>query len=175
MQQIPKDLVLAAVVRTFFKYFTAGVLETQSGGNTLDRYEPRNVKQTMLSHYEKIATVFNEEAFYAIFRMNYEEAEMESVLRNFVTKTTRQIDLVRLACRTNELYSAMIAEYKRNFELLLCGRIATAEEPRQAFTHCPGAGNISREKAESIITALANNAYSRGRDLSCGAKPQTKA
>lgn len=169
MEEVSKDRVMAAVVSTFFKYFTAGVLESQSTGDPLERYEPRNVKQTMLEHYEKISSVFNSEAFYAIFRMNYDEAEIEAVLRKAVTPTTSAMELVRIACRTEELYQTMVSEYKRNFEQLLCGHIATREENEKNFTRCPSAGKMSRAMAENIINRIAANAYGEGRKAA-GAK-----
>lgn len=163
MEKINKDRVLADVVSTFFKYFTLGVIESSTGTDINERYEPRNVKQTMLNHYEHIAPAFNNEAFYSIFRLNYEEAEMESVLRGFVSDDTTQMDLVRLACRTSELYEVMVSEYKRNFELLLCGRIATLDEHERNYARCPSAGMIDLNTAENIINGIAANAYERGR------------
>lgn len=170
MKQINKDRVLAAVVSTFFKYFTAGVLEQQTSVDVNERYEPMNVKRAMLNHYEHIGNVFNNEAFYSIFRMNYEEAEIEAVLRRFMSTDTTQMELVRLACRTQELYDAMVNEYKRNFELLLCGRIAGQDEHEEAYTRCPEAGTMSLERAESIINNIAANAYERGKKLAKGQK-----
>lgn len=164
MQQVSKDRVLAAIVRTFFKYFITGVIESQHGEASPERYEPRCVKQTMLNYYEKIAPAFNNEAFYSIFRMNYDEEELESVLSENITSTTSLMDLVRLVCRTDEFYSAMVSEYKRNFELLLCGRIAIHDEYERDYARCPSAGCMDADKAESIINRMASNAYECGRN-----------
>ena len=165
MEQISKDRVLAAVVSTFFKYFTCGLIEAQTDSDPATRYEPKNVKQTMLNHYDKIAPTFNQEAFYAIFRMNYDEHELEDVMRNTVTPSTTLMDLVRTACRTDDFYNLMVSEYKRNFELLLCGRIATKDEHEQAYKRMPSAGTMNRLTAESIINRIANTAYEQGRKL----------
>lgn len=162
MEQIRKDLVLAAVVRTFFKYFTVGIIETQSDNSTADRFEPSNIKRTMLEHYEEIGQAFNTEAFYAIFRMNYEENEIEETVRRNVASGATLMDLVRLACRTDELYEAMVNEYKYNFELLLCGRIAAQDDQIHTIMHCPSAGRMPRQLAESIINRIATAAYERG-------------
>lgn len=163
MEQIPKDLVLAAVVRTFFKYFTAGVLESQTTDHSTDRYEPRNVKQAMLNHYGQIGQAFNDEAFYSFFLMNYEESEAEPVLRKAASGGTSQMELVRIACRSAEFYEAMVSEYKRNFELLLCGQTASSNGSTDGYTHCPSAGDMPRDRAELIINRMAANAYERGR------------
>ena len=52
MKQISKDIVLAAVVRSFFKYFVTGIIESQHGTDIQNGFEPINVKKTMLNHYE---------------------------------------------------------------------------------------------------------------------------
>lgn len=170
MEQINKDCVLAAIVRTFFKYFTAGVMESEVGTATADLYEPRNVKQVMLAHYDKIGQTFNSEAFYSIFRMNYEEDEIESVLRRDAVGNVTLMELMRTACRTDELYESMVSEYKRNFGLLLCGRIESQDEHERAYTRCPSAGTMNLETAENIVNRMAANAYARGRELSRAAR-----
>lgn len=164
MEQISKDHVLAAVVRTFFKYFTIGVLESRHGSPSTDHYEPKNVKQAMLNHYGQIGAVFNNEAFYSFFRMNYDASEAEPVMRDAATTCTSKQELVRLACRTEEFYDAMVSEYKRNFELLLCGRVAVGEEFAGLYTPCPSSGKMARDKAEQIINSMAAMAYKRGQE-----------
>lgn len=165
MEQIPKDLVLAAVVRTFFQYFTVGVLEPQTGAHSADRYEPRSVKQALLNHYGQIGQTFNNEAFYSIFMMNYEEAEVEPVLSKAAAAGTSPMDLMRIACRSEAFYQAMVSEYKRNFEQLLCGQIATTDSYSEGYTRCPQAGEMSVDRAEMIINRMAANAYECGRKI----------
>ena len=92
MNKISKDRALAALVRSFFKYFLTGIMEGK------DIHDPKAVKQTLLEHYEHVAQVYNREAFYAIARMNYEAAEIENALRQ--QPTTDLMQLVRIACRT---------------------------------------------------------------------------
>ena len=116
---INKDRVLAAIVRVFFKYFVTGIIESQDNYDVEARFEPKNVKLIMLNHYENISKVFNREAFFAIVKMNYESEEIEPALRKLMTSNTTDMELVRFACRTEDMYNAMVAEYKRNFEFLL--------------------------------------------------------
>lgn len=54
MEKIEKDKVLSAVVRTFFKYFTLGIIEG-SAEDAMDMsiYEPKSVKQYVVKHFEK--------------------------------------------------------------------------------------------------------------------------
>ena len=121
------------------------------------------MKQTLLEHYEHVAQVYNREAFYAIARMNYEAAEIENALRQHPTNDLMQ--LVRIACRTEPFYQAMVEEYKRHFLILLEGRLATSEEANQ-YTPCAEAGFIDEALAIDIINRIAQNAYSQARKLS---------
>lgn len=163
--QIRKDKVLAAIVRTFFKYFVTGIIETQCNADINERLNPKNIKETMLQHYENISKYFNKEVFFAIFRINYGQEEMERQLRSFMNDTTTDMDLVKFACRTEEFYQMMINEYKRNFEMLLLGHLETDEEHEKNYTRCFSAGMTSVELAEHIIEETASNAYMQGKEI----------
>ena len=69
---IGKDITIAALVRAFFKYYVTGLLETQTDVDPQERFEPKNLKSLMLNHYGSIGKHFNQEAFYALSRLNYE-------------------------------------------------------------------------------------------------------
>lgn len=163
---INKDKVLAHVVRTFFKYFVTGIIESQSDKNYQECFEPRYIKKIMLDNYEYISRYFNKEAFYAIFRMNYKQEEMEQQLRSFMTTTTTDMDLIRFACRTEEFYNIMVKEYKRNFELLLLGHLESYEENEKYYTRGLSSETINKKLAEHIIKEIAENAYVQGKGLS---------
>ena len=168
MEKIEKDKVLSAVVRTFFKYFTLGIIEG-SAEDAMDMsiYEPKSVKQYVVKHFEKISATFNEEAFYAFYRMNYLEEEVEEELQKFISSSgeTSTMDLMRFACRTDEFYSTMVSEYKRNFESLLCGSFATLSKACEGFTECEALGIIAVDMAENIINRIAHQAYGEGKKL----------
>lgn len=160
---IGKDIAIAALVRAFFKYYVTGALETQTGVDLQERLEPKNVKKMMLDRYERISALFNQEAFYAISRMNYEADEIEPLLKDFATPETTDMELVRFACRTDEMYQTMVEEYKRNFMNLLAGHIETQDEHVNSYTRNPSLGEIDIEKAESIINRMATRAYELGK------------
>ena len=160
---IGKDIVIAATVRAFFKYFVTGLLEAQTDVDIQERFEPKNIKRTMLNHYERISKLFNQEAFYAISRMNYEADEIEPLLKNFVTEATTDMDLVRFACKTDEFHQTLVAEYKRNFINLLDGRIETQDEYVNSYTRCPGIGEMDTDTAENIVNRMASRAYELGK------------
>ena len=129
--------------------------------NKFEDYE--NVKKMMLDRYERISALFNQEAFYAISRMNYEADEIEPLLKDFATPETTDMELVRFACRTDEMYQTMVEEYKRNFMNLLAGHIETQDEHVNSYTRNPSLGEIDIEKAESIINRMATRAYELGK------------
>ena len=160
---IGKDIVIAATVRAFFKYFVTGQLEAQTDVDIQERFEPKNIKRTMLNHYERISKLFNQEAFYAISRMNYKADEIEPLLKDFVTEATTDIDLVRFACKTDEFHQTLVAEYKRNFINLLDGRIETQDEHVNAYTRCPEIGEMDTDTAENIVNRMASRAYELGK------------
>ncbi len=150
---IRKDYVLAMLVRLFFKYYVTGIVEKSAKAGMQDALEPRNVKQLMLEHYEEIGKRYNEEVFYAIVRMNYEEATMEQEIRDFVSQqgTTDMMQLMRFACKTDSFYNTMVEEYKRNFFLLLEGRLATDEEHEEQYTRNESLGSMDIDLAQLII------------------------
>lgn len=164
---IEKDKVLSAVVRTFFKYFTLGIIESSTEDcNDMSVYEPRNVKQVVVRHFEKFSKTFNEEAFYAFSRMNYMEEEVEKELQKFVSaNNSSDIDLMRFACRTDNFYSTMVSEYKRNMELLLCGIFSANAEQASQYNRCSEIGIIRTSDAEAIINRMANQAYEKGKKI----------
>lgn len=167
MEKIEKDKVLAAVVRTFFKYFTLGIIEAYADDpNDMSVYEPKSVKQFVVKHFEKYSQTFNEEAFYAFSRMNYIEEEVEEELKKFMSGgNVSAMELMRFACRDDEFYSTMVSEYKRNMELLLCGIFSATPEQASQYTRCNSIGNMPQDNAEAIINRIANKAYEKGKKI----------
>lgn len=165
--RIEKDKVLAAVVRTFLKYFTLGIIEAYADDpNDMSVYEPKSVKQFVVKHFEKYSQTFNEEAFYAFSRMNYIEEEVEEELKKFMSGgNVSAMELMRFACRDDEFYSTMVSEYKRNMELLLCGIFSATPEQASQYTRCNSIGNMPQDNAEAIINRIANKAYEKGKKI----------
>ena len=165
--RIEKDKVLAAVVRTFFKYFTLGIIEAYADDpNDMSVYEPKSVKQFVVKHFEKYSQTFNEEAFYAFSRMNYIEEEVEEELKKFMSDgNVSDMELMRFACRDDEFYSTMVSEYKRNMELLLCGIFSATPEQASQYSRCSSIGEMPQDNAETIINRIANKAYEKGKKI----------
>lgn len=153
MKKIRKDYVLAMLVRVFFKYYVTAIVEHAVKAGIQDAFEPRSIKKLMLEHYEQIGKRFNDTVFYLIVRMNYEEKTMEQEIRDFVarTGTTDMMQLMRFACKTDSFYNTMVEEYKRNFLLLLEGRLATDEEHEEQYTRNKALGTMDIDLAQHII------------------------
>lgn len=170
MEKIEKSKALAAVVHTFFKYFILGVIEGKAGDNApadMNLYEPHNVKQTATEYIEDVSRLFNQEAFYAISRMNYVEEELERELKQFIVSgnTADAMGLMRFACRTEDFYCAMVNEYKRNMESLLCGSLSPVANGDDITPMTETLGVMETRAAEDIINRIANCAYEEGRKL----------
>lgn len=163
METIRTDRVVAMIVKTFFRYFTLGIVEQDKGG--MDTLEPRDIKRMMLEHYEDVSAVFNKEAFYIFARMNYDMDHLQQKLKTFITPATTYMDLVRLACKTDAFYNCMVEEYKRNFEFLLAGHLATQEEHDSMFTRCEALGVMEHAMAVELTADIMNKAYAAATEL----------
>ena len=73
------------------------------------------------------------------------------------------MELVRFACRTDDIHAVMVEEYKRNFTNLLAGHIETEEEHVKSYTRNSSIGEIDIDFAESIINRIAARAYELGK------------
>lgn len=162
METVNKDRVLAMIIKTFFRYFTLGVIEAKHEGANIDRLEPADIKRIMLEHYGDISKVFNQEVFFSIARMNFSAETMEQEIRSSVSPATTAMDLVRIACRTDDFYNTMVSEYKRNFELLMYGHLATADEHEKNYTRCLSMGTMATDTAIDIINKMMGAAYAEG-------------
>lgn len=167
--EVMKDMALAAVVRTFFKYFILGLIEGKEDYKyDATLYEPKSIKKVTIDHFNEISEVFNQEAFYAISRINYIEEEIETELKKFISagNSTSPMELMRFACKTADFYSTMVSEYKRNFEALLCGTFAPLGGQDGEYTKCDTIGTIEKDLTENIVNRIANKAYEEGKKRS---------
>lgn len=168
MSEINKDKVIASLVRGFFNAFASGIIDSYVSDSKL-KFEPRTVKQVMLTHYEEIAQAFHETIFYPLISINYCYEEAEKVIeRGFSKDTTQQIDLVKTACKDDRCHKILIAEYKRNFNKLLGGYYSTqkdfiAEYPKDELA---GVTDCSTAIIASVRTVM--RAYAKGCTLSKG-------
>ena len=161
MDKIDKTKVVAALVRSFFSAFSAGIIDCHVK-DYADKLRPIVVKKTMLEHYEAVGPVFNETIFYPLAHLNYTMEEMEAELQKNAANCRSMTDLLGLACRTEGLLKAMVAEYKRNFTALLGGRVPDVDEHMRLYTRCEGEGEVDCDTAIALLTRTTMFAYARG-------------
>lgn len=161
MGKINKYKMVAALVRSFFSAFTAGIIDCHVKDSD-DKLRPIVVKKAMLSHYEAVGHVFNDTMFYPLAYINYTFEEIEHNLRHIDIQSTTMIDLVKMACRTDGIYNAMVAEYKRNFTSLLGGRVPDTAEHLRSYTHGNDSETVDSDTAIALCVRTVMLAYARG-------------
>lgn len=162
METVDKYKLLAALVRAFFEGYTSGVIDCHVK-EMREKFDPRTIKRVMVDHYERIADMFHQIIYYPLAAMNltYDEA-VEMVGKAEKNRWTVE-ELIKHACVTDEMYKAMIAEYKRNFSLLLCGQYSTIPDHLENYTRQKGtADTIDSDMAIGFTVRTVMTAYARG-------------
>lgn len=160
---IDKYKLLAALVRSFFDAFSSGIVDN-SEVQDAERRLPKNVKQSMLEHYEHIAPVFFDTMFFPLAAMNFEYEDIERVVRESQQRGDDMMSLVKTACASQQLYDAMVAEYKRNFTSLLGGRCAAVADHLNNYTRQSGETlkGVDSDRAIELVVRVVMYAYARG-------------
>ena len=162
MEYIDKYKVVAALVRAFFGAFSAGIVDCLVK-DADQKFRPVAVKKAMLNHYEAVGRVFNDMMFYPFARLNYTLGEIEAELHRADMKRTTMVDLVRMACRSEAVYAAMVAEYKRNFTALLAGRMPDVATHLKEYTRGDGESpTVDTDLAIALCVRTTMTAYARG-------------
>lgn len=156
---ISKHKVLASMIRSFFGAYTAGIIDSHVT-DIYEKHKPQTIKKVMLEHYEQISVAFHDILFYPIAHINYTEEEITRCLQDNYKEGTTMIELVQLACKTDEMHKAMIAEYKRHFESLLQGHIPTASEHEKAYIR--GGDSMETSDAIKLVVRIVMTSYSKG-------------
>ncbi|NPD92140.1 hypothetical protein [Xylanibacter muris] len=150
-----RHTVLAALVRGFFLGFTEGIISSNDDRETA---KPQRIKQIMLNHYEEIAGEFHANMFIPIANINY---SYEEIIEKVSANGNDFSSLMRIACKTESLYKAMVDEYKMNFQCLLEGRIMPAREYISAYTRDNESNDsaIATDLAVDIVTGATARSY----------------
>lgn len=157
------------MVRTFFEAFSSGIIDG-SDKEPKSSIHPKTVKKIMINHYEHIAPAFLDIMFFPLAAMNFSYEGIEQVVRQSRQQGDDMMSLVRKACGSDELYEAMVAEYKRNFSNLLAGRYASVAEHFETYTHTSKdsvAQNCDSDKAIGFVVRIAMRAYVSGLKRVC--------
>lgn len=158
-EKINKNKVLATMVRGFFNGYSAGIIDCQIT-DAYEKRKPQVVKKVMLEHYEQISVAFHDVLFYPVAHVNYSEEEITRRVQENFKEGMTMIDLVKMACKTDEMHQAMIAEYKRNFEWLLQGSMPSVENHDKEYIR--GNEDMDIDKAIKLSVRVVMTAYAEG-------------
>ena len=117
-------------VKAFFEAFATGILDGKATDNNKKKqYTPQQVKAQMLVFYPHLNPVFIELVAPVLAKLTYKDAEtLAEKLRNtFQHQAPDAKQYLKLVCRTQKLYEAVISEYQRNFALILQGNLNTED------------------------------------------------
>lgn len=173
---------VASFVRGFFEAYARGIMDAAVGGDDFQKKnDPKEVKQMMLEHYGEVNQYFFDIMFSTLVRLNYKSAEeanermkknFESMKKTDPTFEPTMLDYLRIACKSNQLYKAMEAEYKRNFTWLLQGKFTSIEEHVRNYTHGVLISLADEPMAIHLLVRIIVKAYAAG--LKCGSKEATQ-
>ena len=164
IMEISKYKILAALVRSFFDAFSSGIIDN-SDVAAEERRQPKNVKQSMLNHYEHVAPVFFDTIFFPLAAMNFQYDDIMRIVREAQGRGDDMHGLVRTACASDAMYEAMVAEYKRNFSALLGGRCVSVASHLEGYTRPPEGADVEMldaERAIELTVRVVMYAYARG-------------
>lgn len=166
---INKHKVLATWVRAFFDAFSSGIIDN-SQLPAEERRQPKNVKQSMLDHYERIAPAFFDAMFFPLAAMNFSYEEIERVVREAQQHGEDMQSLVHRACASDAFYEAMAAEYKRNFSSLLGGSCPSVADHFASYVRGEGGEGFDSDRAIELTVRVVMHAYVGGlRQSGCDA------
>lgn len=150
IMEISKYKILAALVRSFFDAFSSGIIDN-SDVAAEERRLPKNVKQSMLNHYEHVAPVFFDTIFFPLAAMNFQYDDIMRIVREAQGRGDDMHGLVKTACASDAMYEAMVAEYKRNFSALLGGRCVSVASHLEGYTRPAEGADVEMLDAERAI------------------------
>lgn len=152
---------MATYVRAFFEAYLTGVLDaTCANVEAKERLKPKNVKQAMLEHYGHVGEAFFSQMFYIMAQLAYDD--VDKAVERVRQECGADADIpqyMRAACADDNLYEAMIMEYRRNFEALLAGAMPSAEVHVVAYKHGDKLSKIDIQRAIRLLVRVVMRTY----------------
>lgn len=161
---VDKYKLTASLVKAFFDGYSSAIVDCHVT-DVHEKYLPQTIKRTMLEHYEKIFPSFYQLIVSAMAAINFEDVdEAIALLRKASADKLSPEELMRRTCITEQLYQALVEEYKRNFGNLLDGRRETVQQHLLSYTHGEDtkSDEVDTEKAIRHTVRIAMHAYSQG-------------
>lgn len=163
MEKKDKHQLTAALVRCFFRGFTAGILDAQTTDEK-ERRDPKSVKRLMLEHYEHIAPAFLDAMFYPVAVMNHSYEQVAAIVAEAQAQHLSMMDLLHRVCAGEPHYTVVVDEYKRNFNALLFGRTPTLDEYFSSLVAPdePQHGSVDTDQAIRLCVRMVMKSYAAG-------------
>lgn len=160
--QTDKYKTLAAAERMYFEAFIRGLADGRAVGDGETALSPKKIKTLAAEHYERLSQGFHDTLFYPIARLNYTFDEIEQRLKSASPDSMSMTELIKTACRTEEMHMAMIAEYRRNVTAMLEGRFTGAAEHFAEYTRSGTDETVGLRTAIQTIVGVTMRAYALG-------------
>lgn len=161
MATVDKFQLTASLVKAFFDAYASGIIDCNVS-DAREKGQPQVVKRVMLDHYEHIFPAFHEQMTMALAVMNFSYEEANAFFTQQKKKNPTLEELLRRVCVSDELYQALVEEYKRNFGELLAGRHSSVAQFLRSYTHGENPEPIDSDIAIRLVTRMALRAYARG-------------
>lgn len=160
---IDKYKLTATLVKAFFDGYSSGIVDSHVT-DVHEKYKPYTIKRVMLEHYESLFPVFHSLMLTAMAVMNFSYEEAEALFLKEARRGSSAERLLKCACGSEELYQALVEEYKRNFSDLLAGRRATVQQHMLSYTHGEetGSDRVDTETALRQTVRMSMRAYAKG-------------
>lgn len=166
--KVDKHRLLAALVHSFFDAFSSGIIDN-SKADVKERRKPKSVKEAMLEHYGHIAPVFLDTIFFPLAAMNFSYDDIARLAGEAQKRGDDMMTLVKTACASEQMYKAMVEEYKRNFSALLGGRCLSVADHlanhRNVAAEVDDGGDeavVDADRAIEMTVRVVMYAYARG-------------
>lgn len=161
MATVDKFQLTAALVKSFFDGYASGIIDCHVS-DAREKHQPQVVKRVMLEHYEHIFPAFHELIVMSLAVMNFTYEEANAFFVEQQKKKPTMEELLQRVCASDELYQALVEEYKRNFSELLAGRRASVAQFLRSYTHGENPEPVDCDKAIELVTRMAMRAYAMG-------------
>ncbi len=160
--QIDRYKIMAALERIFFEAYINGLHDGPATGGPQPDLDPKTIKQLATANYEQMVGEFHDTLFIPIARLNYTFEEIERLVREMAPDRLTLTELMRMACRSEEMFETMKTEYRRNVMNMLEGRFANAREHLDNYTRGDGSATTDTATAIQTVTATTIRAYALG-------------
>lgn len=166
LENINRLRVASVMVRGFFHGFFAGQADALHPDTR--KLSPKELKQIVSAHYEKLSNYFVSIMFPILIRLNFDDLEAVTAdmkKRHFSNNTSPKL-LLRYACGSKEAYEIVTEEYKRQMYHLLEGKLQTTKDYLNDCQLLTDTDAVAVPLAIRSLVRVQMQAYALGMNLS---------